>query len=612
MLSRLRWLLIYFLSWSFWFEGSRLFFLLYQSFSRPTADYSEWGPILTHGYPMDLSVAAYFSVLPGLWLAFAPTRWLHPVINRYTTLLVVLVAFLTTVDLELYHAWGFRLDVTPLRYLSTPKEAFASVSSSPIGWLVGILIGLITASVAGFSRLTNWLASHTHPARSRFRSALSSGALLLATVLLVIPIRGGLQQIPLNLSTVFYSANAFANQSAINPEWNFIASLLAREKQNVNYFAYLPEKEAIKILQPFYRPASRTTSLLTTQRPNVLLIIWESFTAKSVASLGGKTGITPAFEKLSKEGLLFTQMYASGDRSDKGLIAALSGFPAQPTASIITIPTKASKLPTLSQQLKKEGYHTAFYYGGETDFANIKSYLYHSQYDRIISKPDFQPDEWSSKWGAHDHVVYNRILGDLAQAKAPFFTTFFTLSSHEPFDVPMPTAIAGDDEESLFLNSLHYADASLGQFIEQAKKQPWWGNTLVIILADHGHRLPVLSTDKVTDFHIPMLWLGGALKAKPQLITQMSSQIDLPATLLHQLDLNAANFYWSRDIFTHPNRAFAYFAFNNGFGLVQPDRHLIFDNIGRRLVSSQGTISDQDIRLGQAYEELSYEDYLRK
>jgi len=606
MLSRLRWLLIYFLFWSFWFEGNRLLFLFYQSFSKSAPHYFEWVSILTHGYSMDLSVAGYFSVLPGLWLTFAPTRWLYPVINRYTTLLVIVVAFLTTVDLELYRAWGFRLDISPLRYLNTPKEAFTSASSSPLGWLVCILLSLIVLGVTGFSRLNDQLAQADLNRRwARLPALLATGAL-------IIPIRGGFQQIPLNLSTVFFSPNSFANYSAINPQWNFIASLLAQQQQHVNYFAYLPEKEAIRILQPLHPTTAQTHSLLTNRRPNIMLIIWESFTAKSVASLGGKTGITPAFEKLSKEGLLFTQLYASGDRSDKGLIAALSGFPAQPTASIITIPAKASKLPTLSQALKKVGYHTAFYYGGETDFANIKSYLYHSEYDRIVSKPDFQPDEWSSKWGAHDHVVYQRILNDLAGVKAPFFTTFFTLSSHEPFDVPMPTAIAGQDEESLFLNSLYYADASLGRFIQQAKQQPWWSNTLVIILADHGHRLPVLSADKATDFHIPMLWLGGALKAKPQLINQMSSQTDLPATLLHQLGLKATDFSWSRDSFNPPSRAFAYFAFNNGFGLVQPDRRLIFDNVSRRLISSQGVISRQDIRLGQAYEELSYQDYLSK
>ncbi|WP_266366014.1 LTA synthase family protein [Tellurirhabdus rosea] len=609
MRSRISWLAAYFLLWGAWFEGSRLVFLWYQFVQQNGADPANWLPILGHGLRMDLSVAGYLTLLPGFWLAFAPARWLFPVIRPYSSLMVIVVSFLTTVDLELYRAWGFRLDTTPLRYLSTPNEAFASIGSSPLGWLAFILILLTITGAALFLTVNRWFSRQPGIA---YRSPFEAVPLVLATAGLIIPIRGGLQLAPMNVSAVYFSRSLFDNHAAINPQWNFIFSVLERPADNVNPFAFLPENQARQNVQHLYEFGARAKPVLKTRKPNIVLIIWESLTAKAVAGLGGRTGITPQFERLSQEGLLFSQLYASGDRSDKGLVAVLSGFPAQPTASIMTIPGKAAKLPTLSQHLKKAGYETSFYYGGETEFANIKSYLLNSQYDRIVSKADFNSSDWNSKWGAHDHVVYDRLLQDLNRQQKPFFATFFTLSSHEPFETPVPTVISGADEESRFLNAMHYADQSFGRFIEEAKKQPWWDNTLIVVVADHGHRLPVLSPDKVANFHIPMLWLGGALKASSKVIGNTGSQTDLAATLLNQLRLDGSAFRFSRDLLAPCSRPFAYFAFNNGFGLVQPDRWLIFDNESRQVSSSRGKVTQEDVEVGEAYEAISYGEFLIK
>ncbi|TAE30185.1 MAG: alkaline phosphatase family protein [Cytophagales bacterium] len=616
MLTRICWLVLYWLTWAVWLELNRVVFLSYQLLKGPTHDTRLWPDILWHGLRMDLSVAAYVSLIPGLALAFLPSRWLLSFFSRYTALMLILVSFMTTVDMEMYRTWGFRLDTTPLRYLKTPTEALASVSSSPLGWLCGLLVGLIVGGILLFGRVNHLASVLLRPA-----PRWSFVPLTLATALLIIPIRGGLQLAPMNVSAVFFSPIAFANHAAINPQWNFLFSVLENADDQTNPFGNIPEPVANQIVQALYRqtggdslPSTKGISsgyVLTQQRPNVLLIVWESLTAKVVSRVGGRTGVTPQFDRLCNEGLLFTNYYASGDRSEKGLVALLSGFPAQPTTSIMTVPQKSAKLPTLAGTLKHEEYQTAFYYGGETEFANIRSYLFHSQYDRIISKPDFPPETWNSKWGAHDHVVYNRLLADLSEQKAPFFTTFFTLSSHEPFEVPMPTAVPGTDEENLFLNAHYYADKSLGEFIAQAKKQPWWANTLVIIVADHGHRMPIMGQNKTEEFHIPMLWLGGALR-QPGVVSQIASQTDLPATLLQQLGVSAGAFRWSSNLLDPARQPFAYFAFQNGFGFVRPGRALVYDNDAQRIVEQYGTVSDADLRAGLAFEEVSFGDYLAK
>ncbi|GAB3338530.1 alkaline phosphatase family protein [Larkinella ripae] len=603
-------LILYLLGWTLWLLLGRILFLVYQP-QTAQLDASTVFGVFAHGLRMDLSTAGYLTILPALLFALLP-KWSPAKTARtlriLTFLELLLVATITVADLEVFRTWGFHLDITPLHYLKSPREAAASVGASPLLLLASLFFAMLflgdfffrqlaQRSITGFRPVTGWLASPV---------------LFLASASLILPIRGGFQLAPMNVSTVFFSPIAFANYASVSPPWNFMQSVLERNKYGSNPFAFFPKGRANRTVKTLFQPASNNQTLLTTPTPNVIVIVWESFTAKSVASLGGRTGITPQFEKLAHEGLYFNQFFASGDRSEKGLIALLSGFPAQATASIMTLPAKAAKLPTLGQKFKKAGYETSFYYGGETEFANIKSYLYHNQFDRIVSKTDFSPGDWNSKWGAHDHVVYNRILSDLDTSQKPFFVSLFTLSSHEPFEVPMPTIFPGTDEEALFLNSLYYADRSLGEFIAQAKKQDWWSNTLVIITADHGHRLPVLSSDRARDFHIPMLWLGGALKAKPQVIDRIGSQTDLAATLLHQLRLDSSEFKWSRDLLNPQNRPFAYFAFNNGFGIVQTNRHLLYDNTSRQLISSTGAIEKQDIELGEAYEEESYQDFLDK
>ncbi|GAB3901962.1 alkaline phosphatase family protein [Larkinella knui] len=610
MKSRLLLMLAYLIGWTSWLVVSRILFLIYQP-QTSQLDGSTLAGVFAHGLRMDLSTAGYLTVLPALLIALTPGLAFKKVsipLRILTFIELIIVSFITVADLEIFRTWGFHLDITPLHYLKSPREAAASVAASPILSLLTLLVALLLVGNYCFNRLIHRFISSVKPVRWW----IATPVLLVASTALILPIRGGFQLAPMNVSTVYFSPVAFANYAAVTPQWNFMHSFLERNKYGANPFVFFPKGQANRALQVLRQPVADSLPLLSTSRPNVILIVWESFTAKSVAVLGGRTGVTPQFEKLVHEGLLFNQFYASGDRSEKGLIALLSGFPAQATASIMTLPSKAAKLPTLGQKLKTAGYATSFYYGGETEFANIKSYLYHNQFDRIVSKSDFKPSDWNSKWGAHDHIVYNRILSDLNGAKTPFFVSLFTLSSHEPFEVPMPTVFPGKEEESLFLNSMYYADRSLGAFIAQAKKQPWWSNTLIIITADHGHRLPVLSTDRVRDFHIPMLWLGGALKAKPRFIDQIGSQTDLAATLLHQLHLVTSEFKWSRDLLNPQNRPFAYFAFNNGFGVVQPNRHLLFDNTSRQLISARGDVGKQDIELGEAYEEESFQDFLNK
>ena len=614
MRKRLLFLGLYFLFWLAYFLLSKVAFLTYQIEESKMLTNDLIAGIFVHGFKMDASFTAYLCIVPFLLVASTSIGMvsnLIRVVAVYTFFCLFFLTFLVALDMELFQFWGFRLDATPLGFIDSPELMFASASSSPLVLLIlGIVIvGLIFRYLYRkyIHKITeSW--STIHPA--------SIAIFLLLTACLILPIRGGTQLAPLNQSDVYFSKNNFANQAALNVPWNFFRSLTKRTYSKNNPYSFMEMDTAKAIVNTLYKPAPTTQELQikSSSNPNVLIILWESFSAKAVAALNGKyQGVTPQFDMLTSEGILFTNFYASGDRSAKGLVALLSGYPAQPTESIIKIPNKSAKLPVLSQDFKKLGYKTSFYHGGELSFANMKSYLVQGGFDEIIDKSDFDQADMNSKWGAHDHVVFDRWAKDMSQTSEPFFSVVFTLSSHEPFEVPMKPQFKGNDLESLYLNSLYYTDQSIGKFINEIKQKPWYQNTLIIVLADHGHRLLDNSQRYHPDkYHIPMLWLGDLIQAKDTVVDKVSSQTDLAATLLNQLKLDGKNYPWSKDIFNPQTKAFAPYAFNHGLGFIDENGYYAYDHDGEVFLHKDPQVSDNSIAAGKAHLQVLFQDYLDK
>jgi len=608
MLPRLRFLLSYLIFWLLFFEAARLLFISYHHSLSSAVPLRELVLSFVYGLRMDLSVASYILVPVCLFMIasfFLPFFRKPSVYLIYSYLILLFFLLLTIADLEVFKSWEFRMDATPLKYLSSPREAWASVSHLPV-FLILIIFILVYIGICLLLRRvihkTIYLLQETH---GRFAGSI---VLVVVTGLLLIPIRGGLQLTPMNQSMVYFSKNNFANVAAVNASWNFLNSL-AMGASTKNPYNYMSSGEAEKIVQQLYQGAVSTDTLLSVKRPNVLLVIWESFTEKALhQQLEGKE-IVPRFNELRKEGLYFSNLYASGDRTDKGLAAVLSGYPAMNNVSIIRFPQKSSKLMTLSQVFKAEGYVSSFFYGGETAFANIKSYLLQSGYDSLIDKGSFRSSDLNSKWGAHDGVVADRILSSLKTSRQPFFTTWLTLSSHEPFETPAPSVFAEKNDAALFANSLHYTDESIYQFVRKAEQQPWWDSTLMIVIADHGH--PMLEpSNRIDNFHIPMLWLGGALKKKG-VVETVGSQVDLAATLTAAIGKSGGAFPFSKNIFSSA-KPWAYYSFNNGFGMVRDSDALVFDNVGRQVILQRGKPDSLLLRGGKAMQQYSFEDYIRR
>ncbi len=616
MLKRLKFLGAYLLFWVTLFEGGRVLFLLYQ---WPRSSHLSAGLLagtLASGIRMDLSAACYLTVIPLLIIAsdgFIPPRFTRRMLEWLTIPVVLLVATVIVSDLGLFSAWGFRIDTTPLLYVTTPREAFASATSSPLALLALLLCATATVAIVAFRRLV--LPVHDRAPR---RSVLKSVVVMALIVPLFVGVRGGTQLAPINQSSVYFSGDDFANQAAINPAWNFFASLAYREPDR-NDYRFTDDSTALHVVDSLLgastlRLASNASRpLLRVRRPDIVLIIWEGLTAKVVGPLGGRADVTPNLTRLAHEGILFDGLYASGNRTPRGLPAVLSGFPSQPIQVVVKSWTKSAALPTLSGTLVTAGYHSAFYYGGELEFANMKTYLANGHYDRLVSKSDFDARDWNSKWGAHDHVVLGRMLQELKSAARPWLATVLTLSSHEPFEVPMTTVIPGKDVEHQFLNSHAYADRSVAAFIERAKHEAWWDSTLVIVTADHGHHYPEtpgMLEEAPAQYRIPMLWLGGALAVRDTVVRHIASQTDIVKTLLDQLGLRSAEYRWSKDFLSGEAPSWAYYAFNNGFGFVDSAGSFVFDNVSKRVTHEEGGVSPASIVAGRSFQQATAQAYI--
>ncbi|RPD44644.1 LTA synthase family protein [Hymenobacter sediminis] len=609
----------YFLFWLAYFILAKAFFVAYHWDQTQALPGTTVAGIFGYGLRLDAAATAYMCAAPFFLFVVSslagPRFPLEKAVRFFTTALGIIVGMLTIADLELYSAWGFRLDATPLQYLSTPQEMAASAGSAPVVTLLALLGLLLRLGWFLYKKVVGPLPA-LPPAFGRGRATLAG---LLYLALLVVPMRGGVQQIPVNQSDVYFSDRPYANHAAVNVPWNVVNSL-RMQNAGPNPYQFLPDSTATRLTQQLYAPTGPdTVSLLQTTRPNVLFIILESFTGKLVGHLGGERGVTPTLDSLSQVGVSFRNLYAAGDRSQKGLVALLSGYPNQPTTSIIKSPRKTEQLPHLARVLRGQGYSTAYYHGGELAFANMKSYLVTAGYERFTERADFARRDQNSKWGAHDHVLLTRMLRELPRQRAPFFVTAFTLSSHEPFDVPMPTRFPGESEAAQFRNSVYYTDHVLGQFLRQASRQPWWANTLVVLVADHGHHQPGNTPNHApAKFRIPLLLTGGALKpaVRGRSIATYGSQTDVPATLLNQLQLPATGFSWSRDLLAPSPPAWpggaAFYCFTDGFGVATPAGTVTFDNVARREIKRTGKPTKAQLELGEAYEQTSFADYLKK
>jgi len=578
-------------------------FMMYYHDLYPNTSFLDYLSVIYHGLKLDASVSGYLTALPGLFLIVS--LWVNPKLMKrifigYYIFISGLISIIFVADLALYRYWGFRLDSTPLFYLKSPKDALASVS----WWIV--LAGLLSMILIGtflFFLFYSFTLREKEKQIQPIQKFPVAVVLLLLTGILFIPIRGGLSVSTMNTGKVYFSNNMELNHAAVNPAFSLFESLTLEQNFNKQY-RFMDASSAQKQFAGLMdKPVSKNIpGLFTTQRPNVVFIVLESFMSRDLEILGGLPNVAVRMNALCKEGVLFTNFYANSFRTDRGLVSIMSGYPGQPTTSIMKYTHKCQSLPSIPKSLKNAGYNLEYYYGGDADFTNMRSYLVSMGFDKIFSDQDFPLEDRMTKWGAPDHIVFNRLASDLTlEQKEPFMKVFQTLSSHEPFEVPFHKL------KDPYLNSVAYTDSCLGNFIDRLKRTKYWKNTIVVMVPDHAMHYPANVDNRSVERHeIPLLIIGGAVK-KPVSIDTYASQIDIAATLLSQLNIPHNDFMFSKNILNPNSPHFAYFTFLNGFGMLTPRNQYIFDYEFQKTFMNTGHKDENKLK-AEAFLQTLYDD----
>lgn len=577
----------FFILWLVYFLVDRFIFICINLDQLKGSSFLEIGASFFYALRLDLSMIAYMAVVPllfYLFFLFIPLKktvsfqW----ITIYNTVLVVIFSILSVANLNIYREWGNKINAKALGFaISSPNEALASSASSPIVLSLTLLIILIC-----FGLLMNKLLMTKVIELSSSSIVLKSAFALALVAANFLMIRGGLGVSPNNQSMAYYCEVPILNHAAVNTEWGLVSSILANKRTSNHPDLYYPNDEATRIIKDLYAVEKDTTTLiLKNKRPNVVVIILESFTADLTKTLGNEEGVTPNFDKMIAEGVFFSNIYATGNRTDKGIIGTLAGFPSIASENIVKWPEKLEKIPAMSQAFAKNGYQTSFFYGGESEFENYKVFIVSHDYQVLVDKNSFSSQDMNSKWGAYDGVVFNRQLKDLNKTREPFFSTHMTLTNHEPFEVPGTHKFGDKDNVAKFKSTAFYTDSCLNSFLTQAKKQSWYKNTLFIFVADHGHiypknRLEVYAPQR---YHIPLLFFGEVIKDeyKGKRFENIGSQVDIASTLLHQLDMDTKPFIWSKNLLNPYTKSFAWFSWDNGMGFIDSKQCVTFDNVGK-------------------------------
>ena len=559
--------------------------------------------VLRYGLTLDFSTALYFLVVPfmlsvvSIWYVGRLLKWVY---CFWAVITAIAFSLAFAADTALYPHWGFKLDATCLQFLSTPGDAMASVT---VGWMVVGLIGLIgLIGLMGFLYWKVW-----RPLKPLMRKWPFGLVCIFLTPLIFIGIRGGLDESTTNIGQVYFSQKPFLNHSAVNPVFSFLSSFESSVRTDTRY-SYFTTEECDSILVGLFNTETvDADTLLSVERPHVVLVMLEGAGGQFM-KIAGRDSIMPYLNRLCSEGVYFSNCYANSYRTDRGTVCTWSGYPSFPTMSVMKDPSKSGTLPSIARSLRNVGYDTQYFYGGDINFTKMRSYLVATGFEHLKWKADYPlAEQKTARWGVCDELMFGYVRQEIENwvddDEQPHLLGFSTLSSHEPWDVPikqMPDPIE---------NSFRYLDQCIEKFIEPLRQSKVWKNLLIVMVPDHG--IGYYGLDETTPMknHIPVLWVGGAV-ADAREIDVVCNQTDQAATLLGQLGIDHSDFRFSRDVLSKTyTQPFAYHTFNNGFSLIDSTRFVSYDLTGDCLMV--GNAQDL-VKRGKALLQVTSEDLSKR
>lgn len=502
--------------------------------------------VLRAGIGMDMSMAGYLTVIPGLLLAASvliPARMADLMMKYWYGMAALFISVTFCLDLTLYGHWGFKLDSNPVFYfLSSPSVAMASADTVQ---LVTGLGGMVLYAVLLWW-IFNLVIRHTPLNSEVGNKALTACVTVLLTALLFIPIRGGVTVSTMNLSHAYHSTVPQLNHAAVNPAFSLLYSL-THHSDFGSEARYMTDDEADRLLQASRRNVGTCDSMWLQSdvtSPDIYVIILESFSSHLLPSLGGEP-VAMGLDSIARRGLNMHRCYAPGFRTDRGIPAILSGYPCPPATSVMKYVDVSEKLPSLASSLSVRGYEAEYYYGGDINYTNQLAYLRAGGFDKVLCDKDWPVSLRLSKWGVHDGPMLDRVWHDVRddQGDTPKLRVIQTSSSHEPFEVPRICPPGTDPR----VNAFAYTDSCVTAFVDSLRTLPSWSNTLVVLTADHYGAYPDRPSDPPARHHIPLIFDGGAL-ARRGIDSTLCSHTDIAPTLCVLAGADPAPYQWGNSL----------------------------------------------------------------
>ena len=590
-------------------------FMLYNHTELKPATFAEILSSYYYALAMDLAATSFLISIPILLIIISfflkRKKIITTSIHVVNYILIFFCILIPLIDTGIYSVWGSKLNSKAVSYMAYPKESFDALKAGPVWLFFLVLIAECLVLFYSYRKIIRIDLS----AKIKIPYKIIFPPVIIFA--LIIGMRGGFQMYPINKSWVYYSKYPVLNNAALNGFWNFMEILVSPDEKE-NPYKYFELEKARAITNSMHKTEKDTCEhILTVPHPNIVLILMESVSAECLTKLGGEPGIMPHLDSLTKNSLWFSDFYASGFRTEQGLIALLCGFPAQPKTTILRKFGKFDKLDNMPKILGQNGYSENYYYSGEIEFANTDAFLKLSGFSKILDKTSY-PWHKKTDWGSYDDELFASQLKESANDKQPFFSIIMTSTNHEPFDADVEKVFKGNDRADFYKNTAHYTDKCIYDYLQQAASQPWFNNTLFIITSDHAHSYPkARAANDPERHHVPLIFYGNVIKPeyRGKQISTIGCQTDLPAMLLPQLNIPTKEFAKSNNLFNKYAPGFAFYTFDNGFGIITPQQTLVFDHDLKQVVYRKNNVADtvdkHILEYGKAYLETLFEDYLK-
>lgn len=520
------------------------------------------------GFVFDITIALAFLLLYAVYLLLFPKRWIGSLADKvftycYLSIVLIIIFFSSMAEFPFWDEFGVRFNFIAVDYLIYTYEVVANINQSyPLPLIIAVLLALIVFTFYFFSKrsILKTTFSDKMPLRIRVIYALS---LLTITVLLFNVMKN---------KQADFSNNLVINELGKNGVFSFFTAFRSNELDYETFYPKLPEKEAYSVLKEnllqenqMYISNEQDNILRNTKggneiRPNIILIAIESFSGDFLKAFGNKDNLTPNYDSLANQSIFFTNLYATGTRTVRGMEALTLCVPPTPGNSIVRRPNN-EHIFSVATILKQKNYHPYFIYGGDGYFDNMNTF-FGGQGFNIVDRDRGNPlsdnidthrytisdneVSFENAWGICDEDLYKQAIkyADKSSiANTPFFQFVMTTSNHKPYSFPEDKIDLPQGDRNA---AVKYTDYALGKFIAEAQKKPWFKNTVFVIVADHCASSAGKWEINIDKHHIPAIIYN--LPNQPQKIDRLASQIDLMPTLFGYLNWNYNSSFYGKDV----------------------------------------------------------------